>query len=50
MALGGKLNLATAKYEKSRFGALNARGRGDRNWTHIYGFGDRYTNRCTTPL
>lgn len=25
-------------------------GRGDRNRTHIYGFGDRYTNRCTTPL
>ena len=26
------------------------RGRGDRNRTHITGFGDRYTNRCTTPL
>lgn len=25
-------------------------GRGDKNRTHIYGFGDRYTNRCTTPL
>lgn len=25
-------------------------GRGARNRTMIYGFGDRYTNRCTTPL
>ena len=25
-------------------------GRGARNRTMIYGFGDRYTNHCTTPL
>ena len=25
-------------------------GRGGKNRTHITGFGDRYTNRCTTPL
>ncbi len=29
---------------------LLACGRGARNRTMIYGFGDRYTNRCTTPL
>ena len=25
-------------------------GRGGKSRTHVYGFGDRYTNRCTTPL
>ncbi len=25
-------------------------GRGTRNRTKIYGFGDRYTSRCTMPL